>query len=96
MGVAKNATLREERFYLTKVILWPVEIVWLTKITLNHMNKGYNLPWWGIVIMSTHVGDFWDKLQGLLKLNVVIIAVKICMMIKGFNFEIIASINHGN
>ena len=100
LKVAKNATLREETFYLTKLSLWPVEIIWWTKTSLNNMNKGYTLYCWCVVIILTCADDSWDKLLGLLKMKVVIIIVKICVMIvsglREFNCEIIASIIHGN
>ena len=76
-------------------------IIWLTKFRLNHMNKGYNSSCWCVVIVSTCVGDSWDKLPSPPKMKVVISIAKFCMMlVSGLSefiiFESMLSIIHGN
>ena len=65
-----------------------MEIIWLTIIRLNHMNKEHCRD---IVIVLTRVGDSWDKLLGLLKMKVVITIAKTCMTVvswlRKFNFD---------
>ena len=97
----KNVALREEKLYFTQVSLWTMNIISLTKCRLNHMNKGYNSSFLCVVIVSTCVGDSWDKLLGPPTMKVVITIAKFCMMlVSGLSefiiFEIMLSIFHGN
>lgn len=44
-----------------------MEIVWLTKSWLNHMNKENILFYWCVAIVSTCLGDSWYKSQSPLE-----------------------------